>query len=87
MIAVYKHKPHDDPSNYSQFSVAETKFVAYQLNGYCEEHHFMGPYQDAYYSGRSNEQICNSLFAVVTKTYYCECSGSSSNCVCCLPWP
>ena len=87
VTAVYsKHGPRDDPSNYSPISMAQTKFVAHQLNSYCEEDQFMGPYQGAYCSGRFTEQIY-SLFAVVTKIYYCECSGSLSNCVCCLPWP
>ena len=44
------------------------KFVASQLNGYCEDNQLLSPYQGAYHNGcgrpRSTEQIL--LFAVDT---------------------
>ena len=40
------------------------RLVASQLNGYCEDNQLLSPYQGAYHSGRSTEQIL--LFAVNT---------------------
>ena len=40
------------------------KLFASQLNGYCEDNQLLSPYQGAYRSGRSTEQIL--LFAVDT---------------------
>ena len=70
VTAVYKYGSRNDPSNYRPISVVPIiakvleKLVASQLNGYCEENQLLSPYQGAYRSGRSTEQIL--LFAVDT---------------------
>ena len=70
VTAVYKHGPCEDPSNYRPISVVPVvakvleRLVASQLNGYCEDNQLLSPYQGAYHSGRSTEQIL--LFAVNT---------------------
>ena len=55
------------------------KLVASQLNGYCEDNQLLSPYQGAYCSGRSTEQI---LLFVAVDTIYSECLGPLSGCVC-----
>ena len=68
MTAVYKHGPCDDLSNYRPISVVPIiaklleRLIVSQLNSYCEENQLLSPYQEAYHSGRSTEQIL--LFAV-----------------------
>ena len=70
MTAVYKHGPREDPSNYRPISMVPViakvleRLVASQLSGYCEDNQLLSPYQGAYCSGRSTEQIL--LFAVDT---------------------
>ena len=77
MTAVYKHGPCEDPSNYRAISVVPIiaklleRLVASQLNSYCEENQLLSPYQGAYRSGRSTEQIL--LFAVDTIANALDC--------------
>ena len=77
VTAVYKHGLREDPSNYRPISVVPIiaklleRLVASQLNSYCEENQLLSPYQGAYRSGRSTEQIL--LFAVDTIANALDC--------------
>ena len=71
VTAVYKYGPRDDPSNYRPISVVLIiaklleRLIASQLNSYCEEIQLLSPYQGAYRSGRSTEQILLLLLTLL----------------------